>query len=103
MTQPTRIRAQATAGKIVVRMLMSHEMESGHRKDAEGQPIPAWYIQQVTVRHNGQAVLSAQWGPSVSKNPDLQFTIRGGQAGDRLSVTWVDNHGETRTDEAMVG
>ena len=102
MPGPTRIRAQAAGGKTVVRMRMSHDMESGQRKDAEGRLIPAWYIQQVTARRNGQVVLSAQWGPSVSKNPYLQFAIRGGQSGDRISITWLDNHGETRTDETVV-
>jgi sulfur-oxidizing protein SoxZ len=102
MPGPTRIRAQAAGGKTVVRMLMNHDMESGQRKDAEGRLIPAWYIQQVTARRNGQVVLSAQWGPSVSKNPYLQFTIRGGQSGDRISISWVDNRGETRIDEVLV-
>ena len=102
MPGPTRIRAQVTGGKTVVRMLMSHDMESGQRKDAEGRVIPAWYIQQVTARRNGQVVLSAQWGPSVSKNPYLQFAIRGGRSGDRISITWLDNHGETRTDDTVV-
>jgi sulfur-oxidizing protein SoxZ len=102
MPGPTRIRAQATGGKTVVRMLMSHDMESGHRKDAEGRLVPAWHIQQVTARRNGEVVLTAQWGPSVSKNPYLQFTLRGGQSGDRISISWVDTRGEVRTDEVLV-
>jgi sulfur-oxidizing protein SoxZ len=97
-----RIRAQAAGDKATVRVLMSHEMETGQRKDAAGKPIPAWYIQEVNATLNGKAVLQADWGPSVSKNPFLQFSVKGAKAGDRVVVTWKDNRGETRTDEATV-
>ncbi len=102
MPDPMRIRAQATGDKAVVRVLMSHEMESGQRKDSSGKPIPAWFIQEVTATLNGKPVLSAQWGTAVAKNPFLQFTIKGAKAGDKVSISWVDNHGEKRTDEAAV-
>ena len=103
MADPTRIRAQLSGDKAIVRMLMSHEMESGQRKDAAGKTIPAWYIQEVVVRHNGKPVLTAQWGPAVSKNPFLQFTLKGAKAGDRIAVAWGDNRGDRRSDEAVVG
>jgi sulfur-oxidizing protein SoxZ len=102
MADPMRIRAQAAGDKATVRVLMSHEMETGQRKDAAGKTIPAWFIQEVTASHNGKPVLSAEWGPSVSKNPFLQFNVKGAKAGDKIAVTWKDNRGETRTDEATV-
>ena len=102
MPDPMRIRAQVAGDKSTVRALMSHEMETGLRKDAAGKPIPAWYIQQVSAQLNGKPVMSAQWGPAVSKNPYLQFSVKGAKAGDKVSITWVDNKGETRTDEAVV-
>jgi sulfur-oxidizing protein SoxZ len=102
MADPMRIRAQASGDKTTVRVLMSHEMETGLRKDSAGKTIPAWFIQEVTATHNGKAVLNAQWGPSVAKNPFLQFTVKGAKAGDKISVTWVDNKGDKRTDEATV-
>ena len=102
MTEPTRIRATMQGDKVVVRLLMSHEMESGQRKDADGKVIPAHFIREVSVRHNGRAVLSAQWGPAVSKNPFLQFAFAGGKPGDRLQVSWVDSKGDTRSDEATI-
>ena len=102
MPDPMRIRAQAAGDKTTVRVLMSHEMETGQRKDANGQVIPAWFIQDVTASLNGKPVFRAEWGPAVSKNPFLQFNVKGAKAGDKLSVTWTDNRGETRTDEATV-
>src|SRR5687768_16596995 len=93
MADPMRIRAQAQGDKTIVRVLMSHEMETGQRKDSAGKIIPAWFIQEVTALHNGKPVLSAEWGPAVSKNPFLQFTIKGAKAGDKVSVSWTDNRG----------
>lgn len=103
MADPMRIRAQAQGGNAVVRVLMSHEMETGQRKDSAGNTIPAWFIQEVTAQHNGKTVMTALWGPAVSKNPFLQFTVKGAKAGDKITVTWVDNKGDKRTDEATVG
>ncbi len=102
MTEPTRIRTQLTGDIATVRVLMGHAMETGLRKDANGQPVPAWFIREVTARLNGETVLAAQWGPSVAKNPFLQFNIRGVSPGDRISLTWVDSRGEQRSDEALV-
>ena len=102
MADPMRIRAQAAGDKTTVRVLMAHEMETGQRKDAAGKVIPAWYIQDVSAQLNGKTVMTAQWGPAVSKNPFLQFTIKGAKAGDKVSVTWVDTKGDKRTDEATV-
>jgi sulfur-oxidizing protein SoxZ len=102
MADPMRIRAQMQGDKAVVRVLMSHEMETGQRKDSAGKVIPAWHISEVTATHNGKPVLSAEWGPAVAKNPFLQFTLKGAKAGDKVAITWRDNRGETRTDEATV-
>ena len=102
MADPMRIRAQAAGDKTTVRVLMSHEMETGQRKDTAGKTIPAWFIQEVSASHNGKTVLTAQWGPSVAKNPFLQFTVKGAKAGDKITVNWLDNRGDKRSDEALV-
>jgi sulfur-oxidizing protein SoxZ len=102
MADPMRIRAQAAGDKATVRVLMSHEMETGLRKDSAGKAIPAWFIQEVSATLNGKTVLTAAWGPSVSKNPFMQFNVKGAKAGDKVSVSWVDNKGDKRTDEATV-
>lgn len=102
MADPMKIRAQAMGDKIDVRVLMSHEMETGQRKDGDGKVIPAHFIQSVSAMCNGKTVLSAQWGPAVSKNPFLSFSFRGAKVGDKVSVTWVDNKGDKRTDEATI-
>jgi sulfur-oxidizing protein SoxZ len=102
MADPMRIRAQLAGDKATVRVLMRHEMETGQRKDAAGKTIPAWFIQEVTAALNGKTVLSAQWGPAISKDPFLQFNVKGAKAGDKIAITWQDNKGDKRTDEATV-
>jgi sulfur-oxidizing protein SoxZ len=102
MADPMKIRASVVGDKVVVKVLMAHEMETGQRKDSAGKAIPAWFIQNVTATHNGKTVLSAQWGPAVAKNPFLEFRFSGGKAGEKVVITWTDNKGDKRTDEATI-
>jgi sulfur-oxidizing protein SoxZ len=102
MADPMRIRAVSKDGTVNVKVLMAHEMETGQRKDSSGNLVPAHFIRSVSATHNGKVVLSAQWGPAVAKNPFLEFNFKGGQKGDKLIVTWEDNKGEKRTDEATI-
>ncbi len=103
MTEASRIRATARDGVVEVRALMAHEMESGQRKDANGRPIPAWHITEVTASLNGKVVLIAYWGPAISRNPFLRFRIAGAKAGDKVAISWVDSKGASRSDEVTVG
>jgi sulfur-oxidizing protein SoxZ len=102
MADPMKIRANAVGDSTEVKVLMSHEMETGQRKDAQGKTIPAWFIQTVNITHNGRNVLATQWGPAVAKNPYLAFKFKGGAKGEKIQITWVDNRGDTRTDEATI-
>ena len=102
MGNPMKIRAARKEGVTEVKVLMNHEMETGFRKDASGNVVPAWFINDVVAKLNGKDVMQAQWGPSVSKNPYLAFKIKGGAPGDKISVTWTDSKGDSRTDEATV-
>jgi sulfur-oxidizing protein SoxZ len=102
MADPMRIRAKIEGDKTVVRVLMSHEMETGQRRGSDGKVVPAHFIQEVTATHNGRAVLSAQWGPAISKNPYMQFQFGGAKAGEKVIVNWTDNKGDKRTDEATI-
>jgi len=102
MADPMKIRANLVGDKTEVKVLMSHEMETGQRKDAQGKVVPAWFIQTVSATWNGKTVLSAQWGPAIAKNPFLSFRFKGGAKGDKVQVAWVDNRGDKRSDEATI-
>lgn len=102
MASPMKIRAKLEGDTVQVRVLMAHIMETGLRKNQQGDLIPAHYIQQVSATCKGKEVLSAQWGPAVSANPFIAFKFKGAAKGDRIAFTWVDNRGDTRTDESII-
>jgi len=102
MADPMRIRAALSGEETTVRVLMSHPMEPGTRKDASGNTIPAHFIRDVEATHNGKTVLKAQFSGSLSQNPFLSFKFKGGAKGDKIVVKWSDNKGDSRTDEAAI-
>lgn len=102
MANPMKIRAASKDGVTEVKVLMSHEMETGQRKDSSGNLVPAHFITELVATWNGKTVLDAQFGPAVSKNPYLAFKFKGGAKGDKVVVTWKDNKGDSRTDEAAI-
>ena len=102
MADPMRIRANNKDGVTEVRVLMSHPMESGARKDASGAIVPAKFITDLEATHGGKNVLKAMFSGAVSQNPFLSFKFKGGAKGEKVTVKWVDNKGDTRTDEATI-
>jgi len=98
-----KIRAKAKDGLTTVKTLMSHPMESGLRKDSKtGKKIPAHHITEVTAEHNGNVVMTANWGGAISKNPYLSFKFKGAAAGDMIKIAWVDNMGKADSAEAAI-
>jgi len=97
-----KIRASIMDGVTEVKVLMQHEMETGLRKDSEGKLVPMWIITELKAQHKGKTVLEGQFGPAVSKNPYLVFRFKGAAKGDKVSFTWADNRGDTRSDEAEI-
>ena len=96
------MRATLGQGFTDVRVLMNHPMETGQRKDAEGKLVPLHFIQNLTVKVNGKPVIEAQISQAVSRNPVFSFRLKGGAAGDKIEVSWLDNHGESNAIEGAV-
>ncbi len=95
MAKSIKIRAKAKGGVVTVKALMNHPMETGLRKDKKtGKLIPAHHIQEVTAKAGDTTVMTAVWGGAISKNPYLSFKYPGGK-GDSLSLSWVDNKGNS--------
>ena len=97
-----KIRAKAKDDVVTVKALMTHPMETGARKDKSGELIPAHFIQLVTCEHGGKKVIEAEWSGGVSKNPYLSFKFKGGNKGEKLTLTWVDNKGNSDSAEADI-
>jgi sulfur-oxidizing protein SoxZ len=102
MAGPMKMRATLAAGFTDVRVLMTHPMETGQRKDAEGKIVPLHFIQTVTVKLNGRTVIEGQVSQAISRNPVFSFRLKGGAKGDKVEVSWLDNKGETNKTETAV-
>ena len=97
-----KVRAKAKNGVVTVKGLISHPMETGLRKDKKtGKAIPANFIQAVDCEHNGAAVMNAEWGVAISKNPYISFKFAG-KSGDTVKISWSDNNGKSDTLETKV-
>lgn len=102
MADPMKIRVTLQGEIADVRVLMAHPMETGQRKDAAGKLVPMHFIQTINAQLNGKTVFSAEISQAVARNPVFAFKVKGAKAGDKLSITWQDNAGDKRTDEAVV-
>ena len=89
-----KIKAKAENGETTVKALIKHPMETGRRKEkGSDELIPMHYIQEITCTYQGETVLTAEWGPTISKNPFLSFKFTGGAPGEVVELTWTDNKG----------
>lgn len=102
MGEPIKIRAQIKGEITEIRILMQHPMETGQRKDEDGQTLAAHFIQSFSVSHNSKPMIDGQLNTSIAKNPLFAFKARGIKTGDKLTVNWQDNTGDKRQDEITV-
>jgi sulfur-oxidizing protein SoxZ len=96
MANPTpRVRVPATAkpGEMIeIKTLISHEMESGQRKDSAGKTVPRKIINKFTAAFNGKPVFEADWHPAISANPYQSFFYKASESGE-FTFTWKDDDG----------
>jgi sulfur-oxidizing protein SoxZ len=100
-TPKPKVRLPKTAqpGEIIeIKTLISHEMESGQRKDREGKIIPRKIINKFEARFDGQPVFTTIIHPAVSANPYISFHMKAEKSGE-LELIWTDDDGSTYTDK----
>ncbi len=98
----TRLKTEKTADGIRATCLIKHPMETGNRLGSDGNKIPIHYIKFVKFSVNGEHVGTLNLGPGVSADPYLAMDIVGVASGDKVSLEWEDNKGETETVERAV-
>ena len=97
-----KVPKKASAGEvIVIKTLISHEMESGQRKDRDGNVIPRKIINKFSCEFNGQPVFSCDLDPAVSANPYFEFSAKVPESGT-FKFTWVDDDGSVYEDEQAI-
>jgi len=88
-----KVPKKAAAGDtITIKTLISHKMESGQRKDKEGNAIPRSIINRFTCEFNGEMVVDVKMEPAISTNPFFEFEAKVPEAGD-FKFTWYDDDG----------
>ncbi len=105
VTPRVRVPRSAEAGEtIVIKTLISHPMESGQRKDGDGNPIPRSIINRFTCDFNGQNVIDVTLEPAISTNPYCEFQSIVPETGT-FTFTWYDDDGSvyTETKDIAVG
>jgi len=93
VTPRVKVPKSAAAGEAIsIKTLISHPMESGQRKDKEGNLIPRSIINRFTCEFNGEMVLDVAMEPAISTNPYFEFEATVPAAGD-FKFTWYDDDG----------
>ena len=102
MATKIKIKAGKSGGHDVL-VLAKHPMETGLRKDSKtGEKVPEHYITTMKFSLNGEEFAQAHLGPGVSANPLVTTNLTSAKSGDTVSVSWVDNKGESDSAEATV-
>ena len=99
-----RIKLPSTAAKgevIQIKTLISHEMESGQRKDKEGNKIPRQIINKFVCTFKGKEVFSADWYGAISANPYMSFYTVATESG-AYEFTWTDDNGSVYTGKSEI-
>ncbi len=95
MTNATsaKIRAKEKSGEVTVKILMTHPMETGLRKDKKtGAVIPADFINNISCEYAGKKLVNCNFSGSISKNPYLSIKFAGSK-GEDFKIDWTDNNG----------
>jgi sulfur-oxidizing protein SoxZ len=94
-------KSAAVGEKIVVKTLISHKMESGQRKDADGNVIPRSIINRFTCDFNGENVVDVKMEAAISTNPYFEFEAMVPEAGE-FKFTWYDDDGSVYEDTKTI-
>ena len=86
---------------IEIKTLISHQMESGQRRDGDGNIIPRSIINRFTATFNGQTVIDVAMEPAISTNPYFEFEAQVPESGDFV-FTWYDDDGSVYEETASI-
>jgi sulfur-oxidizing protein SoxZ len=103
MASKIKVKVKLKGDVAEVKSLMLHPMETGARRDQDsGAIIDAHHITQLTFSNNGETVMVVNCSTAVAKDPYFSFSFKGAAAGDSLTISWVDNQGESDSIESVI-
>lgn len=97
-----KVPKKAEKGEVIeIKTLISHKMESGQRRDKDGNTIPRQIINHFVCTYNGEVIFEADWHGAVSANPYMAFRTVAIESGE-LVFTWTDDDGSVYTTTAKI-
>jgi len=103
MASQTKMKTRHVGSRTEVLVLVRHPMETGRHRDEKTQElIPPHYIETMVFRLNGEVVAEAYLGPGVAPNPLTTVGLRAAHPGDRVTVSWTDNTGDSDRAETTI-
>ncbi len=104
MASKIKLRVKLKGNLAEVKSLILHPMETGTRRDPDTADIvPAHHITQLTFTNNGKPVMVVNCSTAVARDPYFSFSFKGARPGDKFTVSWVDNKGESDSIEKVLG
>lgn len=94
-------KSAAAGDAVTIKTLISHKMESGQRKDSDGNLIPRSIINRFTCDFNGANVIDVTLEPAISTNPYFEFEAKVDAAGE-FKFTWYDDDGSVYEDAKSI-
>ncbi len=87
------VPASVAKGEVFpVKVLISHAMETGLRRDDQGKVIPRKIINKFACHYGGEVVFSVDLDVSVAANPFIEFYLRATDSGS-LEFIWKEDGG----------
>jgi len=93
---------RARRGDIIeIKTLMSHVMETGYRRTANGETIPRNIITNFVCRYNGVEIFRAELFPAIAANPFITFFTVATESG-KFEFEWIGDQGFAETASATI-
>jgi sulfur-oxidizing protein SoxZ len=97
-----KVPEKAKKGEVIeIKTSITHDMESGQRKDSADKLIPRRIINKFQCKYNGAEVFRMDLQPAVAANPFISFFVVATETG-KIEMTWFDDNGETYTSTAQI-
>lgn len=80
-----------------VRSTLAHPMETGYRRDSDGQMMARDIVRRVEARLAGELVFAADLHQAIAANPYIAFSLQL-QEGGPLQIRWTGDKGFAHTE-----
>lgn len=96
------VPTKAKRGDVIgIKVLISHDMETGFRYTTSGQRVPRDIIHTFIASNNGEEFFRAALHPAISANPYLSFHTIATESGT-IEFRWLGDNGLEARETAKI-